>query len=527
MVLGVDCCKRALHDCLSRRPAGQCSALTMPWAVPGPLEEMGYRGNVNAMGSDMRGWLGLREMRSDGHVSYSKPDLGRLRRGSLGEAWESPPARDWGPDTSTVREDSFMGDIALLESELPRCWGAPLHMGFELGRDLHRRRQVRGVEHSSSHLPTSTADRILRRNLALFLNNLFQLHPFKLPMKSLSKERLSHCYRFCRIRPEACPDLCSVSRLTTALTLLLRMSARYQESSGKEMALTFIAFPIETRIILPRSLFSLHLPQIAEACCRPGIRFLSDIPPVFQRISVVHDTTLRQMTSLTVSLAAAARPDTLLQRVPRLPNLSIHAFDNSANEEALEANGGLGRLSPLAQINLKYIAISPAHLTTSPFTFQNLPNVSDLAICAPDRRDSSVADHLPIIFSKFGRDEEALKANEEALEIRSDVGNLHLLKGHASEKLGIIDGRERAATAYRAKLGEKWKYDPEVGKIERYVNVQPRCNVDICQNPFNTAKLTQTMLDAERVKEDRRRKHSRTGETEPKAERRKVVAEQT
>jgi DDB1- and CUL4-associated factor 13 len=45
---------------------------------------------------------------------------------------------------------------------------------------------------------------------------------------------------------------------------------------------------------------------------------------------------------------------------------------------------------------------------------------------------------------------------------------------------------------------------------------------------YNTNKLKQTMLDAQRVKEERRRKHSRAGETKPKAERRKVVvAEQT
>lgn len=49
----------------------------------------------------------------------------------------------------------------------------------------------------------------------------------------------------------------------------------------------------------------------------------------------------------------------------------------------------------------------------------------------------------------------------------SDDGNVRLWKAHASDKLGIIAGRERAAQEYRAKLREKWKYDPEVGKIER------------------------------------------------------------
>jgi len=44
----------------------------------------------------------------------------------------------------------------------------------------------------------------------------------------------------------------------------------------------------------------------------------------------------------------------------------------------------------------------------------------------------------------------------------------------------------------------------------------------------SNAKLKQTMLDAQRVKEERRQKHSRAGETKPKAEWRKVVgAEQS
>ncbi|KAF9510891.1 hypothetical protein BS47DRAFT_1373223 [Hydnum rufescens UP504] len=102
----------------------------------------------------------------------------------------------------------------------------------------------------------------------------------------------------------------------------------------------------------------------------------------------------------------------------------------------------------------------------------------------------------------------------------SDDGNLRLWKAHASEKLGIIGGRERAAREYRTKLREKWKYDPEVGKIERRRHMP--------KSIYNTSKLKQTMLDAQRVKEERRRKHSRAGETKPKAERRKVVvAEQT
>lgn len=45
---------------------------------------------------------------------------------------------------------------------------------------------------------------------------------------------------------------------------------------------------------------------------------------------------------------------------------------------------------------------------------------------------------------------------------------------------------------------------------------------------YQASKLKRTMLDAQRVKEERRRKHTRAGETKPKAARKKVVvAEQT
>lgn len=51
----------------------------------------------------------------------------------------------------------------------------------------------------------------------------------------------------------------------------------------------------------------------------------------------------------------------------------------------------------------------------------------------------------------------------------SDDGNVRLWKANASEKLGIIDTRERAALEYRNALKERWKMDKEVGKIVRFV----------------------------------------------------------
>jgi len=102
----------------------------------------------------------------------------------------------------------------------------------------------------------------------------------------------------------------------------------------------------------------------------------------------------------------------------------------------------------------------------------------------------------------------------------SDDGNVRLWKANASDKLGIVAGRERAAREYRATLREKWKYDPEVGKIERRRHLPKAI--------YSTAKLKTTMLDSRKTKEERRRQHSRAGENKPKAERKKVVVvEQT
>ncbi|KIP10773.1 hypothetical protein PHLGIDRAFT_33686 [Phlebiopsis gigantea 11061_1 CR5-6] len=102
----------------------------------------------------------------------------------------------------------------------------------------------------------------------------------------------------------------------------------------------------------------------------------------------------------------------------------------------------------------------------------------------------------------------------------SDDGNLRMWKARASEKLGIIDTRERAAMEYRDSLKERWKFDKAVGKISRTRHIP---------KPVHKASQTKrTMLEAQRVKEERRRKHTRAGESKPKAERKKVViAEQT
>ena len=52
----------------------------------------------------------------------------------------------------------------------------------------------------------------------------------------------------------------------------------------------------------------------------------------------------------------------------------------------------------------------------------------------------------------------------------SDDGNVRVWKAHASDKLGIITARERAAIEYRESLKSRWKADAEVNKISRYVS---------------------------------------------------------
>ena len=58
----------------------------------------------------------------------------------------------------------------------------------------------------------------------------------------------------------------------------------------------------------------------------------------------------------------------------------------------------------------------------------------------------------------------------------SDDGNVRIWKAKASEKLGIITARERAALEYRESLKERWKMDSEVGKVMRCVV----CNLQFC-----------------------------------------------
>ena len=65
----------------------------------------------------------------------------------------------------------------------------------------------------------------------------------------------------------------------------------------------------------------------------------------------------------------------------------------------------------------------------------------------------------------------------------SDDGNVRVWKAHASDKLGIITARERAAIEYRESLKSRWKADAEVSKISRYASLLPIARLPYPQPP--------------------------------------------
>ncbi|WFC96678.1 Protein sof1 [Malassezia brasiliensis] len=100
----------------------------------------------------------------------------------------------------------------------------------------------------------------------------------------------------------------------------------------------------------------------------------------------------------------------------------------------------------------------------------------------------------------------------------SDDGNLRIWKAQASDKLGIVSGRERASRDYAQALRKRWNSVGDVAKIERQRHVP---------KPIRSAqKLQHTMTEAARVKEERRRKHTKSGSKKPKAARKSVVLEE-
>lgn len=84
-------------------------------------------------------------------------------------------------------------------------------------------------------------------------------------------------------------------------------------------------------------------------------------------------------------------------------------------------------------------------------------------------------------------------------------------KSNASKKIGPISTKERQSIEYRQKLVEKWSTSKDVRSVaeRRFVPA----------SIHNTTKLKRDMIEAQKVKEDRRRSHTRAGKEKPKAER--------
>ncbi|BEI95176.1 hypothetical protein CcaverHIS631_0101250 [Cutaneotrichosporon cavernicola] len=97
----------------------------------------------------------------------------------------------------------------------------------------------------------------------------------------------------------------------------------------------------------------------------------------------------------------------------------------------------------------------------------------------------------------------------------SDDGNVRIWKTNASQKLGPISTKERTAMEYRQKLVEQWSSEKHVRQIAERRHLPASVH--------NTQKLKREMLEARKVKEDRRRKHTRAGKEKPKAERKKAI----
>ncbi|WWD20645.1 hypothetical protein CI109_105121 [Kwoniella shandongensis] len=97
----------------------------------------------------------------------------------------------------------------------------------------------------------------------------------------------------------------------------------------------------------------------------------------------------------------------------------------------------------------------------------------------------------------------------------SDDGNVRIWKSDASKKLGPVSTKERQAIEYRKKLVERFSKEKGVREVHERRHVPGSIH--------NAVKLKRDMIESRKVKDDRRRAHSRAGKEKPKAERKKAV----
>nr|CAH7748661.1 unnamed protein product [Callosobruchus chinensis] len=102
----------------------------------------------------------------------------------------------------------------------------------------------------------------------------------------------------------------------------------------------------------------------------------------------------------------------------------------------------------------------------------------------------------------------------------SDEMNIRLWKARASEKLGPLKPREKAALRYSEALKEKYASHPQIKRISRHRHVP--------KHIYNAQRELRTIKEKQKRKEANRRAHSKPGEVPYVPERKKhVVKEQS
>jgi len=98
----------------------------------------------------------------------------------------------------------------------------------------------------------------------------------------------------------------------------------------------------------------------------------------------------------------------------------------------------------------------------------------------------------------------------------SDDGNIRIWKANASDKISALSRRETASLQYAESLKEKYGHIQEIRRIAKYRKVPAAIK--------NTQNQHRTILESEKRKEENRRKHQATEETNIKVPpRQKVV----
>lgn len=106
----------------------------------------------------------------------------------------------------------------------------------------------------------------------------------------------------------------------------------------------------------------------------------------------------------------------------------------------------------------------------------------------------------------------------------SDDGNVRIWKARASEKLGILSSKELQAREYRDALKNKWggtSTTPSGSGVGEITKIAKQRSVPKAIK--SAQKLKRTMLEAQRVKEERRRKHTKKGQSKPKPARKEAI----